>query len=155
MKKMKPSYKSYKDIWRSIFLLDYQDKYTHEATNLSGGGGDYPTYDIHLKQAVTLPPRSFALASSLERFYIPDDVYLLTKNKSSIARMGVDASFNTLIDAGFRGYLTIELTNNSDKTVLFVKGQPILKVLVNMCDFQTVSYTGKYQDQENKPVAAR
>lgn len=45
---------TYKELWQSIFPHHYKDKYNHES-GLSGGGGDYPVYDIHLSEDVFLP----------------------------------------------------------------------------------------------------
>ena len=149
------AFNSYKDLWQSVFKDYYQDKYQHE-TGLSGGGGNYPFYDIHLKQEVVLlPEHRFCLASSVERFTVPVNYYLLTKNKSSIARLGIDASFNTIIDNGFNGWLTIEIVNHSNATVYLKAGQPILKVVAVKCDLPCLSYEGKYQNQSDKPVSAK
>ena len=149
------SFNNYKDLWQSIFGNDYRDKYQH-GTGLSGGGGDYPFYDIHLKQDVILSPENkFYLASSVVRFNVPYDWYLLTKKKSTIARKGIDASFNTLIDNGWSGFLTIEIVNHSPVQVILKAGQPILKVVAVKCDFPCEAYSGKYQNQDNEPVGAR
>ena len=146
---------SYKKLWQSIFPDHYQDKYQHE-TGLSGGGGEYATYDIHLKEKILLgtQEKKFALGSSIEYFNTPKDWMLLTKNKSSIARKGIDASFSTFIDPGFKGFLTIEIVNFSGNAIMLKTGQPILKVVAIPCIFPVYPYTGKYQNQPNKPVSA-
>ena len=145
---------SYKELWQHIFGDTYRDKYMHES-GLSGGGGDYPFYDIHLaKDVVLLPEYKYELAYSLEHFNVPHDWYLKTGNKSTLARMGIDASFNTYIDNGFKGYLTIEIINHSKATRVFDAGQPILKVEAVKCLFTALPYAGKYQNQPNRPVGA-
>jgi dCTP deaminase len=149
------SYNSYNELWRDIFKDHYQDKYQHES-GLSGGGGNYPFYDIHLKQEVILlPEHRFCLASSIERFTVPMNWYLLPKNKSSIARLGIDASFNTVIDNGFNGWLTIEIVNHSNVTVYLKAGQPILKLEARQCELPCLPYGGKYQNQPDKPVSSK
>ena len=145
---------SYKELWGIIFPKHYQDKYQDTVSGLSGGGGDYPFYDIHIDQTIRLIPNQFSLASSIEYFDVPHDYYLRTANKSSIARRGIDASFNTLIDNGFKGYLTIEIVNYSQDTITLVKGQPILKVEAVACLFKSKPYKGKYQNQPARPVEA-
>lgn len=152
---------SYTDLWKRVFPKHFKEKYQHES-GLSGGGGEYPVYDIHLAENFCLPPMNydgtvngvdrFGLAHSLEYFDVPDDVVLLTKNKSTIARMGVDAAFSTFIDNGFKGYLTIEIVNHSFRPIVFNKGQPILQVFAVPLIFSSNPYAGKYQNQENKPV---
>ena len=157
---------SYKELWKSIFPNHYRDKYKHES-GLSGGGGNYPVYDIHIADDVRLYPhysisteeypetKSFKLGHSIEYFDVPDNVILLTKNKSTIARMGVDASFSTLIDNDFKGYLTIEIVNHSHKDVILTAGQPILQVVAIPLMFPADPYNGKYQNQEAKAQEAR
>lgn len=146
------AFTSYKEAWQSIFKDTYRDKYTHES-GLSGGGGDYPFYDIHISKSVTLiPEHRFDLSSSLEYFTVPEDFYLRTGNKSTWARMGIDASFNTYIDNGFKGFLTIEIINYQNKTVIIEAGTPILKVELVPCFLPCKPYDGKYQNQPNRPV---
>ena len=147
---------SYRELWKKIFPYDYKDKYTHHESNLSGGGGDYPFYDIHLKETVILTNQSrFCRASSIEYFEVPDCWYLRTGNKSSLARNGIDTSFNNYIDNGFKGYLTIEIVNNSNETIELMAGQPILKVEAIPCLFKCEPYQGKYQNQPDRPVGRR
>lgn len=146
---------SYKELWQSIFGDDYRDKYKHKS-GLSGGGGNYSFYDIHVKQnVVLLSEHRFLLASSVEFFKVPNNWFLVAKNKSSIARLGVDASFNTVIDNGWHGYLTLEIVNHSNVSVYLEEGQPILKVLAMPVMYPCEPYAGKYQNQPNYPVGAR
>lgn len=146
---------SYRELWQRIFKEHYRDKYKHDVTGLSGGGGDYPFYDIHLAEPMTIKAKNFALGYSIEKFTVPANYYLRVCNKSTIARTGLDASFNTLIDNGFYGYLTIEMFNYSDIDIRLVRGQPILKVELVECLFKATPYDGKYQNQEKKAVVAR
>ena len=81
---------SYVKLWKSIFPNHYKEKYKHWS-GLSGGGGNYPFYDIHICERVSLMPNEFKLSFSEERFVIPKDIYLLTGNKSTLARQGIEA----------------------------------------------------------------
>ena len=149
-------FQSYTELWKSIFGETYKDKYQHAGSGLSGGGGDYPFYDIHLAEDVFLTPEyRFCLGSSVELFNVPNDWYLRTGNKSTLARMGIDASFNTYIDNGFKGHLTIEIVNNTGSSIELKKGQPILKVEAVKCAFPAIPYNGKYQHQPSGAVGAR
>lgn len=145
-------FKSYKELWQHIFGDDYRDKYDHES-GLSGGGGHYAVYDIHLKQDVVLPPEyKFDRASSIEKFNVPNNWFLLPLNKSSIARIATDATFNTFVDNGFKGYLTLEIINHSNVTQKFQAGQPIMKLLALKAEFPCEPYDGHYQNQPDEPV---
>ncbi len=67
-------------------------------------------YDIRIAQDVTMYfGRRFTLASSVEYFYLPNDLMGRVLNKSTWARLGIDASMTTNIEPGWRGHLTIEL----------------------------------------------
>lgn len=112
-------------------------------------------YDIRIAQGVTLLPGEFALASSVERFAMPADVLALVKDKSSWARLGLSV-FNTVIEPGWRGYLTLELKNQGNRVLHLDCGDPIAQILFERLDVPTETpYSGKYQDQEAGPQPAR
>lgn len=140
-------------MWKRIFPEHYQDKYQHPC-GMSGGGGNYPFYDIHLASGIELKSHEFGLGHSIESFRVPHDYYLKTGNKSTLARCGIDASFNTYIDNGFEGYLTIEIVNHSETSIILDAGTPILKVELIPCLFNAEPYKGKYQNQPARPVKA-
>lgn len=68
-------------------------------------------YDVRVREAVTLPPGGFALASTVERFDLPPDIQMTVHDKSTLARRGL-AVQATVAEPGWRGYLTMELTNH-------------------------------------------
>lgn len=112
-------------------------------------------YDIRIAQDMILFGGDFKLASSVERFDMPDDILAEVKDKSSWAREGLSV-FNTVIEPGWRGYLTLELKNQGKKHIVLQAGDPIAQVLFYRLDEPTEApYSGKYQDQENMPVPAR
>lgn len=113
-------------------------------------------YDIRCAETITLLPGDFELASSIERFAMPNDVLGLVKDKSSWARLGLSA-FNTVIEPGWAGYLTLELKNQRVDDVLHIKaGDPIAQIIFMRLDTATDQpYRGKYQDQEAGPQGAR
>lgn len=112
-------------------------------------------YDIRIAETLTLRPGQFSLASSVERFTMPDDVLALVKDKSSWARLGLSV-FNTVIEPGWRGHLTYELKNQGAETLRIVSGDPIAQIIFERLDAPTEKpYSGKYQDQESGPQPAR
>jgi dCTP deaminase len=112
-------------------------------------------YDIRIRQDVFLRPGDFALASTVEKFHMPDDVLGLVKDKSSWARSGLSV-FNTVIEPGWSGFLTLELVNHSPNNLRIAAGDPIAQVLFQeLLEPAERPYAGKYQDQEDAPVAAR
>lgn len=112
-------------------------------------------YDIRLAEAHKIHPGGFVLASAMEYFDMPADIVGIVHDKSTWARRGL-AVQNTVIEPGWRGYLTLEITNHSDVEVELPVGTPIAQVLFHKLDQPTViPYDGKYQDQESGPQEAR
>ena len=112
-------------------------------------------YDIRICTTIQIRPGGFVLAASLERFVIPDDLCMRIVDKSTWARRGLFVQ-NTVAEPGWRGYLTLELTNNSVERISLVKGEPIAQVQFEILDYPTTQpYAGKYQNQEFGPQPAR
>ena len=111
-------------------------------------------YDIRIAQDVTLYlGKRFVLASSLEYFHLPTNLMGRLLNKSSWARLGIDASMTTNIEPGWRGFLTIELRYAGWKPLFIPKGVGIAQAIFEPVT-HPVQYVGKYQDQANRPVEA-
>lgn len=113
-------------------------------------------YDIRIRETVFLGGEvRFNLASSLEWFKIPYVICGLVKDKSTWARRGL-AVQNTVIEPGWRGYLTLELSYHGDEDTIWIQpGTPIAQVLFCWLDQPTeMPYDGKYQDQPARPVGA-
>lgn len=103
-------------------------------------------------EAYSLAPGGFLLCSSLEYVEIPHDLAIRVADKSTLARQGL-AVQNTICEPGWRGYITLELTNHSSKAISIRVGQPIAQLLFETLDKPTIlPYTGKYQDQPNEVV---
>lgn len=118
-------------------------------------------YDIRLgkvgtedDQSYRLKPGECLLAASLEYFELPWDLCGWVKDKSTLARKFVTVQ-NTVLEPGWRGYITLELVNHSPRAVTLLIGQPIAQVQFAELDRPTDRpYVGKYQDQPDVPVVA-
>jgi dCTP deaminase len=108
----------------------------------------------HPHGEVWLGPSAFLLAAAQERFKMPTDVVGRVCDKSTWARRGLSV-FNTVIEPGWEGFLTLELVNHSSKTIRLVKGMGIAQVLFEMTDQECEPYNGKYQHQEAGPQGPR
>ena len=95
----------------------------------------------------------FALASSIEYFEMPTDMGAEVKDKSTMARKALQV-FNTVIEPGWEGYLTLELAYWGQKPLKLYAGQGIAQVLFQ-CSAEYAKYNGKYQNQPDRPVEAR
>lgn len=103
----------------------------------------------HLYLSVSRP---FVLASSVERFKIPKDICGIVHDKSSWAREGL-AVQNTVLEPGWEGYLTLELSLHGTNPIRINKGDPIAQIIFHKLDEETIlPYVGKYQNQPNRPV---
>jgi dCTP deaminase len=111
-------------------------------------------YDARIKQGLTLMSGAFVLASTVERFSIPNDVLAKVADKSSWARKGL-AVQNTIIEPGWSGWLTLELTNHGYAPIDIEAGSPIAQIIFHqLLEPTEFSYSGKYQNQADEPVAA-
>lgn len=111
-------------------------------------------YDVRIRERVVLRPGDFALASTVERFTMPNDLIARVADKSSWARKGL-AVQNTVIEPGWTGWLTLELTNHGPNPLKILEGSPIAQIIFELLDEPTEQpYAGKYQHQPPEPVAA-
>lgn len=115
-------------------------------------------YDIRAAEELWLDRGGIVrLASSIERFDMPNDLLGQVCDKSSWARKGLFVQ-NTIIEPGWRGYLTLELTYEGEGPDYchIPAGAPIAQVVFMRLDEPTeIPYSGKYQDQEAGPQEAR
>lgn len=158
-------------LYRSSQLLDVPD---HKVSKhgVSYGLGE-AGYDIRIKQDITfyrlfgLIPMvkvvdgdqvsrhfgKFTLASAIEKFNMSPSCVAIVHDKSTWARRALSV-FNTVIEPGWKGYLTLELVYHGRKKLHIPAGSGIAQVLFHLVQ-EPANYNGKYMNQENKPVAAR
>lgn len=129
-------------------------------------------YDIRIKQSILFRPADnkieilhpdaqdyvvvdgrFTIASAIEEFQMPDNLVGIVHDKSTWARRGLSV-FNTVIEPGFFGGLTLELVYHGDTGLVIPAGSGIAQVLFHRLS-QEACYAGKYQDQSSNPEPAR
>lgn len=126
-------------------------------------------YDIRIKQNIHFRwrdgkmiaddgvwnPREgrFCLASAMDLFQMPDNLVGIVHDKSTWARRGLSV-FNTVIEPGWHGFLTLELVYHGEDELIIPAGSGIAQVVFHraVCPAR---YNGKYQNQEDRPVEAR
>lgn len=109
--------------------------------------------DLHSMTWV-IQPGAFALASACEPISMPRDLIGTVHDKSSWARRGLTVQ-NTVIEPGWRGFLTLELKNISNAPLFLTHGSGICQMLLHSLDAPAERpYEGKYQDQPQGPQAA-
>lgn len=119
-------------------------------------------YDVRLAQSLVIPPQGFVLGSILEHMVVPLDLVGVVHDKSTNARLGITLQ-NTVIEPGWEGYLTVEITNHLpnrwwsryQNTYVLPSGYPIAQVLFHRVEGKLQKgYDGKYQHQLPEPVPA-
>jgi dCTP deaminase len=112
------------------------------------------SYDVRLAQDLWVWPFWGRLGSIMEYISMPIDLSAEVKDKSSNARLFVLVQ-NTLIDPGWYGYLTVEITRLKLWPVRLKKGTPIAQIVFHGLDEPTERpYAGKYSGQRNAPQPA-
>lgn len=106
---------------------------------------------IHLTSADSGVGR-FCLASAMDAFQMPDDLVGIVHDKSTWARRGLSV-FNTVIEPGWHGFLTLELVYHGEDELVIPAGSGIAQVIFHRTS-QPAQYKGKYQGQANEPVEA-
>lgn len=146
----------------------------HTEHGVSYGLGE-AGYDVRIKQEITFnensngqwvrridrnvePPHyssydgRFIIASTIEEFDMPATLMGIVHDKSTWARKGLSV-FNTVIEPGWKGFLTLELVFKGSGELIIPAGSGIAQVVFHQLS-QPALYSGKYQNQENKPVNA-
>lgn len=95
---------------------------------------------------------NFCLASANEYFLMPRDVVGIVHDKSTWARQGVSV-FNTVIEPGWEGFLTLEIVFHGSEPLTISSGQGIAQVVFHQTTDEA-AYEGKYQNQGAGPTEA-
>ena len=112
-------------------------------------------YDIRIAEHSSFINGRFGLASTIEHFNMPNDVLGIVTDKSTWARRGL-AVQKTVIEPGWRGFLTLELSFHGNGEMFIEKGSGIAQIIFHRLDEPTeIPYVGKYQDQAAGPQGAR
>lgn len=123
-------------------------------------------YDLRIRQEIIFKPGMtmgptievngelehgrFCLASAIEEFDMPADLVGVVHDKSTWARQGLSV-FNTVIEPGFKGGLTLELVFHGNKGLVIPAGAGIAQVIFSNLAHDAY-YEGKYQNQSTDPV---
>ena len=106
-------------------------------------------YDVRIDKDIYLRAGAFMLAATMERFNMPTFLVGIVHDKSTWARRGL-AVQNTVIEPGWRGFLTLEITNHGREHHALRQGMAIAQILFHELDETTdqpYPENGKYQDQ--------
>jgi len=108
---------------------------------------------IEIEDEVCLiPPNSFALALSVEKFKIPRNVLTICIGKSTYARCGIIVNV-TPFEPEWEGHVVLEISNTTPLPAKIYGGEGLAQVLFFESDMEcAISYKdrkGKYQGQQD------
>lgn len=101
-----------------------------------------------------LGPGQMVLGRSLEEFCLPNNIQGVVFDKSTLIRLGI-AVQNTKLACGWKGILTLEITNHGPHSVILRTGMPIAQIEFTMVSKPDIPYEGRYQGQEGVTPATR
>jgi len=81
---------------------------------------------------IVLYPHQTVLASTLEYIKLPSDVFCELKTRSSYNRLGLSVS--TIIQPGYTGCFSLELTNNNLSAIKLTTGSRIVQAIFHKVD---------------------
>ncbi|MDZ7849325.1 MAG: dCTP deaminase [Halodesulfurarchaeum sp.] len=123
--------------------------------------GDYVSETlIEEGEEFILHPGDFVLGTTKERVEIPDDLVAQVEGRSSLGRLAVVVHATAgFVDPGFRGRITLELSNLGTAPVALTPGMRISQIVFTELSSPAESPYGsergsKYQDQGG-PAASR
>jgi len=85
--------------------------------------------DLSIGDQLTIEPKAFALAKTREWVEFPIDLVGFCNLRSTYARKGLLIP-PTVVDAGFKGKLVIEIANLSNQPYTFKQGERFLHLIV-------------------------
>lgn len=143
-----------------FFRVFNNSKYTHIDPKLQQ---DELTSLVEVEEgdAFVLHPGEFVLASTLEKFTLPDNLAGRLEGKSSLGRLGLlTHSTAGFIDPGFSGYVTLELSNVANLPMTLWPGMKVGQMAIFRMSspaevpYGTGSLGSKYQGQRG-PTPSR
>ena len=118
---------------------------------------DAPLHEDKWGRFFILPAHSYGLGVSVERLCIPKNITALFIGKSTYARSGIIVNL-TPGESGWKGHLTIEISNSSSADCRIYAGEGICQALFFEglpCETSYGDRQGKYQDQPAAVILPR
>jgi dCTP deaminase len=105
-----------------------------------------------------IPPNSFVLTHTLERFIIPRDIVSNCVGKSTYARCGISVMV-TPLEPEWEGYLTLEFANATPLPAMLYANEGCAQIQffrgTRPCEVSYKDRGGKYQSQIAEPVTPK
>ena len=106
-------------------------------------------YEEFTAGAFWLPAHGFVLARTRETIALSNDLFAMVEGRSSVGRLGITAQNAGVVDSGFRGTITLELSNELPHPILVRSGFRCCQLVVYRVDGDTEGgyRSSKYQNQ--------
>jgi dCTP deaminase len=88
-----------------------------------------------LGETILLYPQQTVLSSTLEYIRLPKDIMMTIHTRSSYVRLGI--SVNTIVQPGYCGCISLELTNTNKNTVNLTVGAPLVQAVLHRVSSET------------------
>lgn len=100
---------------------------------------------------ITLSRDEFVLASTLETISMPDDLTAQILGRSSFGRLGISVHQTAgFIDPGFKGQITLELSNHGPRPVKLQAGQRVCQIVFTELSCSAMSPYNKNSTYQNQ-----
>ncbi len=91
---------------------------------------------VNIQDGLILHPNQFILGSTLEYIKLPNNIMGYIIGRSSWGRLGLIIATATLINPGFAGVITLELTNVGEVPIKLYPCLRIAQMSFHNCDFR-------------------
>lgn len=111
-------------------------------------------FSVERNDYIDIPPHTFVLAYSVERWALPRNVCMTVLGKSTYARCGLVVNV-TPGEPGWVGNLTLELNNNAPLPIRVYVNEGIAQAQFHLLLDPVTAYNdraGKYMNQSTEPV---
>jgi dCTP deaminase len=107
-----------------------------------------PVVEVRPEDGFVLHPGEFVLGVTKEQVNLPDNIVGRIEGKSSLGRIGLMIHVTSgFIDPGFRGCLTLQMTNIMRVPLVLRPGKRVCQVVFAYLTSPAMNpYGGKYQD---------
>lgn len=121
------------DLATEEFVIDPTKKIEYDR-------GEFPSDHYYL-----LKPGEFVLMATKEIVSIPNGVIGFVQGRSSIARLGIQTEQAGLIDAGFRGTITLEIANQTNYPIRLYEGMKVAQIYFMKAQKSSSPYGSKFK----------
>ncbi|MBI2039801.1 hypothetical protein HYT18_01890 [Candidatus Microgenomates bacterium] len=104
-------------------------------------------------QEIAIKPGEYYLVQTVEEINTPSDLMPLVHTRTSLFRSGL-LLLNSKTDPGYKGALTMGLTNLSPFPVKLQLGARICNIIFHKIEGKTVKYRGQHQEGRVSPKKA-